>query len=115
MKLIIKREQQEQKGIFGGNKGMIFLLTCRVDLSEKEKSLVEKYRAWDYILTYGTDKKGEKVPRDRVRNLVNGINMDVKDITILLENEDIIKEACKKFKTLLEVMDTFGGEQVVEY
>jgi len=33
----------------------------------------------------------------------------------LLNNEEVVKGACKDFKTLLEVMASFGGEEVIEF
>ena len=115
MKLIIKRDQQAQKGIFGGQKGMTFLLSYRVELSPEEEALVEKYKVEDYVLTYTTNRDGTKLPKDTVRRLMQGESESVKDITILLNNEEIIKNACKNFKTLLEVMATFGGEEVIKF
>ncbi len=114
MKLIIKRDQLAQKGIFGGHKGMKFLLSCRVELSPEEEALVEKYKVENYTLTYTTSRDGIQLPYT-VRNFMQGVNEEVKDITILLNNEGIIKDACKNFKTLLEVMATFGGEEVIEF
>ncbi|MGR3174584.1 MAG: hypothetical protein ACUZ8N_08310 [Candidatus Scalindua sp.] len=38
-----------------------------------------------------------------------------RDQADLLNNEDIVKNACQEFKTLLTVMETFGGEEVVEF
>ena len=115
MKLIIKRNQQAQKGMFGGHKGMTFLLSYRVELSPEEEALVEKYKVEDYILTYTTSRDGTQLPKDTVRKLMQGESESVKDITILLNNEEIIKNACKNFKTLLEVMATFGGEEVIKF
>jgi hypothetical protein len=46
---------------------------------------------------------------------MQGVTEEVKDITILLNNEKIIKDACKNFKNLLQVMATFGGEEVIDY
>lgn len=115
MKLIIKRNQQAKKGIFGGHKGMTFLLSYRVELSPEEEALVEKYKVEDYPLTYTTSRDGTQLPKDTVSSLMQGVSEDVKDITILLNNEEIIKDACKNFKTLLEVMATFGGEEVIEF
>ena len=44
-----------------------------------------------------------------------GITERMQDISILLNNEKAIKEACKDFKIFLEVMSTFGGEEIIEY
>ncbi|MBA4349321.1 MAG: hypothetical protein C0415_04960 [Thermodesulfovibrio sp.] len=115
MKLIIKRDQKAQTGLLGGHKGMTFLLSCRVELTTEEKDLVTKYKAEYHPLTFTTDREGNKIPKDTISRLMQGVTEEMKDITILLNNEEVIKDACKNFKTLLDVMATFGGEEVVEY
>jgi len=115
MKLFIKRNQQAQKGIFGSHKGMTFLLSCRVELTPEEAALVAKYKVEDYPLTFTTSRDGLRLPKDTVKSLMQGVNEEVKDITILLNNEEIIKDACKNFKTLIEVMATFGGEEEFDF
>jgi len=114
MKLIIRRDQKEQKGIFGGHKGMMFLLSCRVELTEEEKELIARYRAEEEPLTFKT-VGDTQVPGLKIGDLVQGVSYEVKDVTTLLYNEDVIKGACKEFKTLLEVMASFGGEEVIEF
>jgi len=111
MKLTIKREQKEQKGMFGGHKGMTFLLSCRVELTPEERELIAKYKAEEQPLTY--NRAGE--PGLRISSLVRGVRYEVKDVTTLLNNEDVIKDACKEFKTLLMVMASFGGEETIEF
>jgi hypothetical protein len=115
MKLIIKRDQQAQTGIFGGHKGMSFLLSYKVELTPDEKALVAKYKAENHPLTFTTRSDGMDIPKDTISSLMQGRTEEVKDITILLNNEEIIKDACKNFKILLEVMETFGGEEVIEF
>ena len=46
---------------------------------------------------------------------MQGVTQELSDITILLENEQVIKNACAGFKQLLTVMATFGGEEVFEF
>jgi hypothetical protein len=113
MKLIIRRNQQAQKGVFGGHKGMSFILSCRIELTSEERSLVEKYKAENYPLTFVT-RDGHQIPSITVSTLLGGISEEVRDISILLSNEETIKSACQNFKQLLTVMATFGGEEVVE-
>jgi hypothetical protein len=115
MKLYIKRNQKAQTGIFGGHKGMTFLLSCRVELTPEEQALVTKYKAETQPLTYVDDPKAGRLPKDTVSSLMRGTTEEVKDISVLLNNEEIVKGACKDFKTLLDVMASFGGEEVVEY
>jgi len=115
MKLIIKRDQQAQKGIFGGHKGMKFLLFYRVELTPEEQTLVTKYKVENHTLTFTTDQKGNKIPKDTISSLMRENTEALDDVTILLRNENVVKNACKDFKTLLEVMATFGGEEVIEF
>lgn len=115
MKLILKRDQKADTGVFGGNKGMIFQLTYRVELDSEERELIKKYKVGDHGLTFITDKNGLKLPHTTVNKLVNGFTDTAKDISILFNNEETVKEACKEFRILLDVMKTFGGEQVIDY
>jgi hypothetical protein len=115
VKLIIKRDQQAQTGFFGGHKGMSFNLSYRVELSPEEKDLVAKYKAENHPLTYTTDRDGSKIPKDTISQLMRGVSEEMKDIAVLLNNEEVVKKACRDFKTLLEVMATFGGEEVIEF
>lgn len=104
MKLIIKREQD--KGFLGG---ISFVLKAKVELTPEEEELVNKYKARKEVLY----TKGEL--RYTISSLLDGVTDKCKDITILLNNEEVYKEACKHFRTLLDVMATFGGEEVIEY
>lgn len=114
MKLIIKRNQRDEKGIFGGHKGVNFILSCRVELTDEERELIDRYKAWDYPLTY-KEIGGTQVANYTVDALVNGRTQEVKDVATLLHNEEVVKKACDDFKNLLQIMTTFGGEEVIEY
>ncbi|RJR42799.1 MAG: hypothetical protein C4576_15475 [Desulfobacteraceae bacterium] len=114
MKLKITRNQKAQKGVFGGHKGMTFTLSSRVELTPEEENLVTKYKLENHPLTF-TNQNGSQIPKETVSTLMQGTTTEVKDITILLNNEEVIKGACKDFKLLLDVMATFGGEEVIEF
>ena len=115
MKLIIKRDQEAKTGLLGGHKGMRFILSYRVELTPEEQALVTKYKMENYLLTCTTDKNGDKISFHTIGSLMRGGTEIVDDVTILLNNEDVLKKACRNFKTLLEVMATFGGEEVYEF
>jgi hypothetical protein len=112
MKLIIKRGQVEQKSLLGSSKGVTFSLHCKVILNEEEQKLVQKYRASLYTLTNVTYENGQPV---HVSGLLGGITYKQDHIGDLLKNEAAIKEACEELKMLLQVMASFGGEEVIEF
>lgn len=114
MKLIIRRDQAAKKGLFGGHKGMTFSLYCKVLLTEDEHALINKYIVDDYVLTWRDGDNGQ-YPGVTVRGLVNGHMYDgISDVSILLNNESVIKNACRSFKNLLLVMASFGGEEIID-
>ena len=115
MKLYIKREQFADTGLFGGHKGMKFQLFYRLEVTPEEKALVSKYKFEAYPLTQIRDNEGKQITEITVGSLMNGGEVIVKDITVLLNNEKILKDACENFKTLLEVTATFGGVEVYEF
>lgn len=93
---------------------MKFSLQCRVELSEKERDLVDRYRVADHVLTW-REQGDRQVPGLTIQDIVRGTAQEVDEVTTLLSNEEVIKSACQEFKTLLEVMATFGGEEIIEY
>jgi hypothetical protein len=50
MKLTIRRNQADVKGLFGGHKGVRFSLFGRVQVSTDENALIERYKVGDYAL-----------------------------------------------------------------
>ena len=122
MKLIIKRDQKAHTGLFGGHKGMIFVLDCRVVLTPDEHKLIEKYKADHFLASPPRNEAGEPMPGLKTNVacytpslLLAGVHHECKDIAVLLQTEEIIKEACRNFKTYLAVMATFGGEEIIEF
>ena len=100
--------------MLGGHKGITFVLQTKVELTEGEQELVRRYKVESYPLTWVTSQ-GNRVPKDTVASLMAGTVEEVKDITVPLNNEAVIKNACQEFKTLLDVMATFGGQESFEY
>jgi hypothetical protein len=109
MKLIIKRDQD--KAFLGG---MNLFLECRVELTAEESELIKKYKAHRQPLTY-RERKGVEIPGLRIEDLVRGVTYKTKDLDVLLNNEEVIKEACASFKNYLLLMKSFGGEEVIEF
>ena len=104
MKLIIKRDQD--KGLMGG---MNFILEAKAVLNSEEQELIKKYKAHKEVLFSGGGRTYT------INDLTIGVREKVKDVSILLNNEDVYKNACKHLKTLLDVMASFGGEEIIEY
>ncbi len=122
MNLILKREQAVRKGLLGGHRGMDFMLSFRVDLDPQEQALIARYRADDEVIavisTEGNAIKvvqGEKSGVLTIGDMVDGQLYQCRDVTTLLQVEGVVKDGCKRFKVLLDVMDSFGGEEVVEF
>ena len=114
MKLYIKRDQEEKKGLFGGSKGFSFLLSCRIDLTPEENELVERYKQWDMpVHSYETVNGG--VMTWTLNSLKTGKTVSCEGVATLLEDEERIKNACQNVRVILDVMASFGGEELVEF
>lgn len=117
MKLIIKRNQADVKGFFGGHKGVNFSLNGRCEISADEKSLIEKYKLGDYTLaSYQKQGKGGDVINLNitVNGILSGTSAETGDVKTLLELEESMRVGCANMKELLGVMASFGGEKVIE-
>lgn len=116
MKLTIRRNQADVKGIFGGHKGVRFSLYGKCDIDDGESALIAKYKISDYQLAeYQLQTNGEPVDfRITVSGITNGQTVETGDINTLLELEKSMKEGCQNLKNLLIVMATFGGEEEIE-
>jgi len=114
MKLIIQKDQA--KKLLGG---ISFELRAKVELDQNESSLVSKYKADKTILMSKslripfTDKT---IPLEiTIGSLVSGQVFSSSDIGEILETEKIVIEACENFKNYIEVMNSFGGEEIHEF
>jgi hypothetical protein len=114
MKLYITRDQA--KGLLGGMK---FELTARAELTPDESALVSKYKADKEVLLQKEIKipfTGKAVVVDiHIGGLLSGQTFKCKDIADILEYEKNVKEACENFKRYIEVMKSFGGQELIEY
>lgn len=114
MKLVIKRSQQDVKGLLGGNKGVEFTLYYRLDLTSEELELVQRYRLSEYALTWKRFRD-DRIPDDTIANMIAGRSQTVSGVTILVQNEKVIKDACDHLPVLFDVIRSFGGEEVIDY
>ena len=117
MKLIIRRNQADVKGLFGGHKGVCFSLYAKVvEITSEEQALIDRYKAGDYVLaSYTWHYKNTPVEAIvSVDNLIKGKTIEVHNIQTLLDLEKEIKSSCINLKNLLLVMSTFGGIETIE-
>jgi hypothetical protein len=115
MQLVINRRQADIKGMLGGHKGVSFTLSYRLVLSDDENALVDRYKLGTYPLTWKTDVRGERFPDDTISNMVAGRSQTLSDVTSLVRNEDVIKNACDDLPVLFDVVRSFGGDEVIDY
>lgn len=114
MKLLIRRNQVDQgKSLFGANKGVLFSLYYRLILDSEEAAIVERYKLGEHPLTF-RNYQGTDVPGDTVADALKGVTQTIPSVTILVQNEDVIKAGCQDFKVLLAIATTFGGEETVD-
>ena len=116
MKLVIRRNQADVKGVFGGHKGVRFSLFGQVQITDAERALIERYKVGEYTLAVYELQLGKEIVRDRVsvNGIMSGKSIETDNINTLLELEEKMKEGCRTLRNLLQVMSTFGGEEVVE-
>jgi hypothetical protein len=115
VKLIINRSQTDKKGMLGGHKGVDFTLRYRLELTDEERALVDKYKLHFYPLTWGTTSTGERRPNDTISSMIEGRSQTLTDVTTLIGNEEVIKNACDQLPPLFAIARSFGGDEVIEY
>ena len=114
MKLRINRNQAS--GMFGGVK---FELKAQVQLTPDEAALVSKYKVEKEVLL----KKEIKIPFTgkaivldiTIGSLIAGQAFKCNDVAEIIEYENSIKQSCGSFSNYLSIMESFGGEEVIEY
>lgn len=116
MKLEIWRDQNDVKGLFGGHKGVSFKLITRVQVSDTEKALVEKYKVGDdTLVTYELPGRREMLNFTiSINQMLAGYTVNTMDIATLIEVEEAIKSRCENLKNWLSVMATFGGYEAID-
>lgn len=116
MKLEIWRDQSDVKGLFGGHKGVSFKLITRVQVSDAEKRLIEKYKVGDdTLVSYELPGRREMLNFTiSINQMLAGYTVNTMDIATLMDVEEAIKSKCRNLKNWLGVMATFGGYEVVE-
>lgn len=117
MQLRLLRSQRDQKGIFGGHKGVNFSLNYRLDVSDEERSLIDHYKVGDFIVhkfQRGFINNEPYMIEIQVMELVNGSTLEMRDFDEIVESEKAIVAGASNLKALLAQMRKFGGEEIIE-
>ena len=121
MKLIIIRNQ-ESKGLM--SKSVRFSILAKVEVSEQEQENIAKYKLGDTLLYTNMEDRGSGVLgaisikamaiEFTINDLIAGKKIESEDILEILELEEIIINASKTFKDILEASANFGNETIIE-
>jgi len=114
MKLKISRNQA--KGMLGNVK---FEVSAKVELTEDEKKLIDKYKVWgEPLIIKGYTPipvLGNRPYGVTIKNLADGHTYKCSSISEILDYEKMIKDSCGSLKVYIETMKNFGGEETVDY
>lgn len=123
MKLVLQRSQKETGKL---SKNIVYVLHAKAEISDEEKANISKYKVGNTVLYTDSDisdsdgffkafAKSATSVTVSISDLVNGTSFSAKSIHEMLFLEAHIKEACSNFKTILDAMASFGGQEVIEY
>lgn len=85
-------------------------------MTVEEQELVKKYKADKYVLIDSEEKSylggvfNVGPISYTIDDLIAGQKEKVKNVSVLLQKEQVLIEACKNLKSALDVMKSFGGE-----
>jgi len=81
-----------------------------LELTDEEKMLVEQYNLHSYVLT-----RTQSYQTTTIGDLVRGHTSSLPDLSIIMGNEQTMREACEGLPALFAYCRSFGGNFVVEY
>lgn len=117
MKLRLTRNQVDQKGLFGGHKGVSFSLNYKLDMSDEERELIAHYKVGDMIVHEypGWFRQGQPVMLQiSVNGLANGGSLSFDDLGKISDAQNAIVSGANTLKGLIQQMHKFGGEEVID-
>lgn len=122
MKLKITRGQTVQTDRKGRSEGVLFEFSCQLHLDHHEQELVERYRQDRFPITFlmMDDVRDYRPRSEDDRNLTlarlgEGWSVESKFATDPKRTEAKIKEECENFKALLLTLESYGGQEEIEY
>ncbi|MBU2496371.1 MAG: hypothetical protein KJ935_07750 [Candidatus Omnitrophica bacterium] len=84
-----------------------------VELTPEEDALIKKAKIGEYVLTSYKIHDVDFVLK--VNGLISGMTSTVTNVQHLLDLEEEVKNSCQNLKLLLEVIESFGGEEVIDF
>ena len=122
MKLTIARNQTQQTDRKGRSEGAFFEFSCRLQLESHDQELVDRYGQTRYPITFiRMDDIRDWRPRnddDRiitVASLVEGWSGSSRFSTDLRRVEATIIDGCAEFNELLLSMESYGGQEEIQF
>ena len=118
LKLVVWRDQEDVKGMLGGHKGVRFLLTAQLLLTDAERGLSERYKILDKWLPVELSvgmRGGRGGAQTPFKALLNPVAWEYEALEILLDKEEHLRSVCATVATYLKVASSFGGQQAYEF
>lgn len=81
-----------------------------LELTDEEKMLIEQYNLQDYVLT-----RTQSYHTTTIGDLMRGRTSSLPDLSIVIGNEQTLREACEGLPALFAYCRSFGENFVVEY
>ncbi len=103
MKAIIKEGQTQ-----GGFSGTQYSIEVRLELTPEQLSLVNQYKALDIEIPITP-----QITR-KIRHFISGFKLTERSISVYSSLRIDCTQACQKVKTLMEIYEAFGTEQVID-
>src|SRR5262245_35047685 len=112
MKLLIRRKQkQEPSG------GTVFTLTCKLQLTEEERALAQRYGGIDLARMSSLDNTTNSVfgVPPRFPAIMDEISMTEFDVQKVRQMEQEIIAACKRTAEYWQLAQSYHGNEEIEF
>lgn len=106
MKLIINRSYEAPSRRTSAS----YSYRAILELTDEEKMLVERYNLQDYALT-----RTQSYQTTTIGDLMRGRTNSLPDLSIVMGNEQALREACEGLPALFAYCRSFGENFVFEY
>ena len=114
MKLTIRRNQRDVKGLLGGHKGVRFEISATAQLTSEERKLCEQYLpgsislfTWEYTARKGTPPMVRSVTVD---SLVKGQSFECDSLDDIINLQKGLITGANNLNSYIEVASSFGGQ-----